>query len=579
MKEEELHSQLDFAETRIISGDYKEGESLTQEVLDHIANLDTNYIDVKQKTILLAKAYLNHGFLKQRQGNFPMALDFTKKASDLATEFSHLEQDAKAQKLNGLINTGLGNFDKGLEFFSKAQSYYEELGDIEALASVQGNIANVYYKLENYEKAKEIYTKLISIYEERGNKIAASSVLGNLASAYFALKEIEKSIEIQNRALKTNQELGRKPSVANCKHNLGNAYFVLKDFKNSLEYYLDALEDYKMLDQKANIVDVIYSLANVYAKEHSEYYNPKLAEEYYLDAMSQCEKNGIKQLLYQTQYWLSDLYKNLGRWEESRNYYERFHRTEKEVLSAAAKNKADQIEQQRIAAEREKVLEIERATEAARLGATRTLLHKILPETISDRMVGGEETISDYYPSASILFADMVGFTTMSSQMNALDVGKFLNYVFSEFDNIMKKHGCEKIKTMGDGYMAASGLPIASEDHEERLAKAALEMLLVKDLPKEIVKYIPKEAKIDFRIGLHTGPVLAGVIGKEKFIYDIYSDAVNIASRMESHGAAGRVHISEDFKTALSSTSLQFESRGVMDIKGKGQMKTYFIIV
>lgn len=577
MKQEELNSQLDFAETRINSGFYKEGENLTQRVIDFINAPASKTLTEESIGFIHSKALLNFGFIHQRQGNYPLALEYVQKAQNITQIYLLGEQEAKSYRLLGLIYTGLGSFSQALEYLSQANLYYEKNGKIEDAAAVQGNMANIYFRLENYEKAKEVYKKVLATYQERGNKVGAASVLMNLAATYQMLNELEKSIEVQKKALKANQKLGKKPSAANSKFNLGNAYFQLKESKNAMEYYQAALEDYIDLDQKTNIADATFALANIYAKDYSEYYNPKLAEEYYLDAMSQCEKNGIKQLLYQTQYWLSDLYKNLGRWEESRNYYELFHRTEKEVLSAAAKSKADQIEQQRIAAEREKALEIERATEAARLGATRTLLHKILPEAISDRMVGGEETISDYYPTASILFADMVGFTTMSSQMNALDVGKFLNYVFSEFDHIMKKHGCEKIKTMGDGYMAASGLPLLCEDHAERLAKAALEMLLVKDLPKEILKYIPKKAKIDFRIGLHTGPVLAGVIGKEKFIYDIYSDAVNIASRMESHGAAGRVHISEDFKVALSSTSLQFESRGVMDIKGKGQMKTYFL--
>lgn len=150
----------------------------------------------------------------------------------------------------------------------------------------------------------------------------------------------------------------------------------------------------------------------------------------------------------------------------------------------------------------------------------------------------------------------------------------------------MKKHGCEKIKTIGDGYMAVAGAPLQCDDHAERMAAAALEMLEVIELPEEFREYIITGTTFSIRIGLHSGSVVGGVIGADRFVYDIYSDSVNIAARMESHGKPNKIHVSHDYYTHLQrrfthtttpSQEIQFEHRGEMDIKGKGRMNTYFL--
>jgi class 3 adenylate cyclase len=162
-----------------------------------------------------------------------------------------------------------------------------------------------------------------------------------------------------------------------------------------------------------------------------------------------------------------------------------------------------------------------------------------------------------------------VGFTTLSSTVSAREIAEMLNAVFSEFDNLAEKYGIEKIKTIGDAYMAAAGLPIPSEHHAEQAAAMALDMLNV------IENY--RQYKISVRIGIHSGKVVAGVIGKKKFIFDLWGDTVNTASRMESHGAAGRVHISEA-TYHLVKHKYRAEPRGVIDVKGKGEMATYFLV-
>ena len=199
------------------------------------------------------------------------------------------------------------------------------------------------------------------------------------------------------------------------------------------------------------------------------------------------------------------------------------------------------------------------------------LLRNILPEPITKRLAS-ETTIADWHGQVTVLFADLVGFTQLGSMLSATELVSKLNEVFSAFDDLVEKHGLEKIKTIGDCYMAVGGLPESHEDHAEIVADMALEMLPVLE---EVTSGWGHELKI--RVGMNSGAVVAGVIGKSKFIYDLWGDAVNVASRMESHGVVGRVQVSQSTYELLKD-KYDFEDRGMIDIKGKGQKHTYLIV-
>ncbi len=197
------------------------------------------------------------------------------------------------------------------------------------------------------------------------------------------------------------------------------------------------------------------------------------------------------------------------------------------------------------------------------------LLLNILPTPIAGRLKQGETTIADNFESVTVLFSDLVGFTKLSSTMPSFKLVKLLNSLFSNFDELAIRYGAEKIKTIGDAYMAVAGLPEKREDHADVILKLAKGMLKVMQLFNE-----KHGTQLAIRVGINSGPVIAGVIGKRKFIYDLWGDAVNIASRMESHGIPGQIQISEDTYGLLSQKTL-FSSRGAQEIKGKGQMNTY----
>jgi len=200
-----------------------------------------------------------------------------------------------------------------------------------------------------------------------------------------------------------------------------------------------------------------------------------------------------------------------------------------------------------------------------------TLLHNILPREISEALKTEQKTIAAQHDSASILFADVVGFTPMAATMTPLALVELLNEVFLCFDGLVEKHALEKIKTISDCYMVASGVPRSRPDHARVLVQLALEMR------EAVAERTFGGRRLTFRIGINSGPVVAGVIGRKKFIYDLWGEAVNLASRMESHGQAGAIQITRKTHD-LVGNDYRCEAKGTIDVKGADPMEVWHVI-
>jgi len=199
------------------------------------------------------------------------------------------------------------------------------------------------------------------------------------------------------------------------------------------------------------------------------------------------------------------------------------------------------------------------------------LLLNILPKPIAERLKAGEEIIADRFEDATILFADIVGFTSFSSDKSPGELVNYLNKIWSEFDRLTDKYKLEKIKTLGDGYMIAGGLPSRQDNHAEAIADMALEM-------KEIIsKYKFGKDVFLLRIGINTGSVVAGVIGEKKFFYDLWGDTVNTAQRMQAHSEPGQIQVTYSTYSRLKDNYI-FKERGSISVKGKGEITTYFLL-
>lgn len=218
-------------------------------------------------------------------------------------------------------------------------------------------------------------------------------------------------------------------------------------------------------------------------------------------------------------------------------------------------------------------LERRRTEEALLIEQERSerLLLNILPEPIARSLKQNTRTIAEQFANVTVLFADIVGFTEIAATLSPINLVELLNEIFSEFDRLTEIYNLEKIKTIGDSYMVVAGLPTPRDDHADAVAAMAL------DMQTAIQNFNSRNQRhFQIRIGIHSGSVVAGVIGLKKFIYDLWGDTVNTASRMESHGIAGTIQVSEDTYQLLK-RAYELEPRGSIEIKGKGEMKTYFL--
>jgi adenylate cyclase len=201
-----------------------------------------------------------------------------------------------------------------------------------------------------------------------------------------------------------------------------------------------------------------------------------------------------------------------------------------------------------------------------------TLLLNILPQSIADELKAERQPIADHVPSASILFADVVDFTPLAERLPPADVVGVLDHLFTHFDELAERYKLEKIKTIGDCYMVAAGVPDERPDHAQALARMALDMQEAMQTADEV-----GHLGLGLRIGINSGPVVAGVIGRKRFLYDLWGDAVNTASRMESHGTSGRIQVTEATKDLLEGEFI-CESRGTIPVKGKGEMEVWYVV-
>jgi len=262
-----------------------------------------------------------------------------------------------------------------------------------------------------------------------------------------------------------------------------------------------------------------------------------------------------------TQKQIRSLTKKLERSEKNRSYLEqRWDRNSNLFQTLNV-----EIEQQRtLIQQQHQQLEMERQK-------SENLLLNILPRPIAQRLKEDQSVIADYFHSTTVLFTDIVGFTKLSENLTPSELVHFLNKIFSSFDNLVEKYQLEKIKTVGDAYMVAGGFPEPRPDHVEAISDLALEM------QDSMVRFhTEKNQSVSMRTGIHTGPAVAGVIGIKKFIYDVWGDTVNTASRMESHGIGGQIQVSHATYKVLKDKYI-LKQRGMIEMKGKGRLMTYWL--
>jgi adenylate cyclase len=532
-----------------------------------------------------------------------------------------------AQAANALGNNyrTKSDYPKALEYYFEALKTNEEIQNQSAIGQNLGNIGIVYKAQNDYPKAIEYYNKAIAIFEKLQDKKSIAINVGNAGIIYNIQKNYPKALEYQNRALSINKGLNNKKGMAYNLGNIGLIYANQADYTNALIYVTQALDLNRSLNNKKGVAN---NLANIgsfyYDMALRESGNRKLylqkAEENLDAALKEAHELGDLHNLEEINFILSQAFELSGNGEAALNHYKEHIKFRDSVFSAKntekitglitqreldirdrdilIKNKQIELDKLAVAKKRnERVFYISgivllvliiaiivrsflnqvRSNKLLRIEKQRSdeLLLNILPSETAEELKKYGKTAAKSYDLVTVLFADFKGFTLVAEKMSPEELVNQIDRYFQAFDEITARHGLEKIKTIGDAYLCVGGLPDPAKGGPENVIRAAMEMqLYIAGLKLE--KTLQSLPYFEARIGIHTGPVVAGVVGIKKFAYDIWGDTVNTAARMEQHSEQGKINISS---TTYDLIKNKFECtyRGRIEAKNKGEVDMYFV--
>lgn len=546
------------------------------------------------------------------------AILFAKRAKILAEKTHNLIYLSNACTELGWSYYVLGNYPVALENFLEALKISENIKDWKNISTALGNIGSIYLDQKDFNKAREYYSQALTIDQKNGNRKWIASDISNLGIIYMTEGDYNKALEFYLKALKINKEIDNKKEISTNLGNIGNVYYKLGEntinnnkmsdslFNIAASYYSEAIKIDEELGRKTGIAIKLGNLGQLFTKMKKY---PE-AEIYLKRAITLTDSIGAIDLLDNWHLNLSELYEITNNpkkaleqhklyiaIKDSLNSMELSQKTvslemnfefeRKQALEKAEQEKKDAIaleEKHRqllilvfvilgfilvsifafIATKQKNIIKKEKQR-------SEELLLNILPTETAEELKQNGSASPKQFEQVTVLFTDFKGFTKIAEKMTAKELVGELNDIFSAFDTIISKYNIEKIKTIGDSYMCAGGLPSANTTNPEDVILAAIEI-------NEYMLIRKSNPTWQIRIGIHTGPVVAGVVGIKKFAYDIWGDTVNTASRMESSGEPGKVNISgSTYEFIKNNQKLNTIYRGEIEAKNKGKIKMYFV--
>lgn len=482
-----------------------------------------------------ATALMFQGFVYYDSGEPNRAIDHVEQSIGLLRDPEVRKQDEGARNLAAaLINLGNiylqeNKLKKAGENFEEAAEIYRSLNARTELKYVLGNQGMIYAKLGDRTKAEANLSEAIRLLEEDENYAPVAEYQITLSEVYMESGEINKAHLLAEKGLEHAERLGQKELIS-------RASRVLADLDFQSENYKEAFEHQAMYMQYKDSMDVETVDMNRLVRAQAELEA--------VQANSKLEVQALQRKREQTALWavgISALLLTIIAFVSYKRY--RFEKNTNQIISEE-RDRSD------------------------------TLLQNILPKQTAMELKKLGRVRAQRFDEVTVLFTDFKGFTSHAESMDPEKLVESIDYYFSYFDTIMDKYGLEKIKTVGDAYMCASGLPFPSDDHALRITEAALEI-------RQFVEGAKKDdsenhVRFDVRIGINSGPVVAGVVGTKKFAYDIWGDTVNIASRMESSSEVGKINISEN-TYELIKDDFECEYRGNIQVKNRGKLNMYFV--
>ncbi|MBT8274198.1 MAG: tetratricopeptide repeat protein, partial [Bacteroidia bacterium] len=585
----------------------------------YYAQLAYDFAEVRGLKAYMASALNTQGVSFYVKGDYSNALNYYQRSIALSEQIPDHIRIGRSLTNIGLVYTFQGDNLRALDYYQRSLKIHEELSDKRGIAKNFGNIGIIYRKQGNYQRALDYYERSLKIKEEISDKQGSSITLNNIGNIYRTQGYYDKALDYYQRSLKVKEEIGHSKGIANSLSNIGVVYQMQGDFTKALNYYHQSLKIKEEMKDKQGITISLEKIGSLYLEQR----NYSKAKEWCERSLKVSEETGSIEMQRVICECLYAAFKGLNNGNRALVFHERMLVLDDSIKSKETEKKLAQMEfSKKVLADslkqEEEKLKVQIAHDkdlqkksrsrnlflvlgllllVAAIGfysrwryvkkskiiiekekdRSENLLLNILPAEIAQELKEKGEANARDIDQVSIIFTDFKEFTQMSAKLTAKELVAEINSCFKAFDNICGKYNIEKIKTIGDAYMAATGLPNPSQQSTTNAVLGALEMaeFMVK---RKKDKESSGQSPFNMRTGIHTGPVVAGIVGVKKFQYDIWGDTVNIAARMESNGEVDKVNISQStYELIKDDPQFVFEKRGKINAKGKGEMDMYFV--
>lgn len=550
----------------------------------------------------------NIGMVYTRQNNYPLGLEYYFKALKKYEQLGDKSGEGRLLILIGTAYQAKNNYETALQYYTKSLKAYEETDSKSSVTEVYTQIGLIHVQQKNYDKALESYSTALKIAEEVKERTEIAHIYRMIGQCYTFKEDYIKSLDYQLKGLEFFESLGEKRGIIMALQSVGSNYQMQKKYPEALQYYSRSLTIARDLDQPVLIADACTRIGRLYFQAHKNNSgnNSYLAKSIYFinEAATIYEKTGAIESAQELYKLLSETYRLSGNYKAALNAHELYTVYKDSIFNKANTEKFTRLE---VAAEYEKVQLADslKNAEAKRQAAAKLqrqrnytyagiggvllllgfsffiikerkkadkLLLNILPSEVAKELKHKGESDARLFDDVTVLFTDFVGFTTVSERLTPKQLVDELHACFTAFDGVMAKYRIEKIKTVGDAYLAVSGLPLADEQHAQNVVNAAIE---IRDFMLARKQQLG-DLGFNIRIGVHSGNVVAGIVGVKKFAYDIWGDTVNTAARMEQNSEAGKINISQS-TYELVKDKYAFTYRGEIEAKNKGMLKMYFL--
>ena len=575
-------------------------------LMQHVQDLSSLAQTLNNQSLeALALHYL--GLSYNARSNYENALNSHQGALTIRQTLGEQKNIASSLLEIGIAQWRLGNYDDSLRYCLDALKIYESEGDRKGEAEALHNIAIVYDLLQNWDQALDFHDQALAIREDIGDKKGIASSYKNIGIVYYFLKDYDNALKYYEQSLQIQQEINDVEGAAGSLNNIGFIYEEnLAQPKRALEYYLQSLAMYE--DVGANRYEIA-NISNNIGRIHTGLGESEKAEQYLIKSRDIAKEIEAKELLRENYKFFSNMYAGREDYKDALDYYKLSAEISNEIFNDNASKQIAEMQEKYESDKKQQELErqqlinyifigggvlllilvgvvfnryrFQKKTNAELAEAHRLisqekeksdkLLLNILPVRVANDLKERNATEPESFDNVTVYFSDIVGFTKMSSQLEPKLLIDELNEIFTQFDNIIEQYGCERIKTIGDAYMCVCGMPEENPQHASNVVSAALKILTYLEN-----RNIEQDIKWQIRIGIHSGKVVGGVVGVKKYIYDVFGDTINTASRMESSSEPMKINISEATYQILQDSFICVP-RGAFAVKGKGQMNMYFV--